>query len=156
MLNEFIQKNLDNRRNSTDYELLHKISEMVARDLKVTNRNFGEITKHSTEEQTKKVALEFFKSLDRDLYERAKNIIEGNSDIDFNMYKLDKDDDFSIQKDNGMPVHTKKPCVISKNGKSALFSEQEIGKGTINIPTEEKDKANSQVYAKEIERKLEN
>ena len=121
MLNEFIQKNLNNRRNSTDYGLLHKISEMVARDLKVTNRNFGEITKPLTEEQTKKVALEFFKSLDRDLYERAKNIIEGNSDIDFNMYKLDKDDDFSIQKDNGMPVHTKKPCVISKNGKSAVY-----------------------------------
>ncbi|MGN1326594.1 MAG: hypothetical protein ACI4VQ_00690, partial [Clostridia bacterium] len=121
LLNEFIQKNLDNRRNSTDYELLHKISEMIARDLKVTNRNFGEITKPSTEEHTQKVALEFFKSLDKDLYERAKNIIEGNSDIEFNMYKLDKDDDFSMQKDNGMPVHTKKPCVFSKKGKSAVY-----------------------------------
>lgn len=121
MLNEFIQKNLYNRRNSTDYNLLDKISGMITRNLKVTNRNFGEITSPSTEEQTKKVALEFFKGLDKDLYERAKNIIEGNSDIDFNMYKLDKNDDFSMQKYDGMPVHTKTPCVISKNGKSAVY-----------------------------------
>lgn len=121
MLNEFIQKNLDNRKNSTDYDLLYKISGMMTRNLKVANRNFGEITNPSTEEQTKKVALEFFKGLDEDLYERAKNIIEGNSDIDFNMYKLDKNDDFSIQKDDGMPVHTKTPCVISKDGKSSVY-----------------------------------
>ena len=69
MLNEFIQKNLYNRRNSTDYNLLHKISGMITRNLKVTNRNFGEITSPSTEEQTKKVALEFFKGLDKDLYD---------------------------------------------------------------------------------------
>lgn len=121
MLNELIQENLDNRRNSTDYDLLHKISGIMTRNLKVTNRSFGEITNPSTEEQTKKVALEFFKSLDKDLYERTKNIIERNSDIDFNMYKLDKDDDFSMQKDDGMPVHTKTPRVISKNGKSAVY-----------------------------------
>lgn len=121
MLNELIQENLDNRRNSTDYDLLHKISGIMTRNLKVTNRSFGEITNPSTEGQTKKVALEFFKSLDKDLYERTKNIIQGNSDIDFNMYKLDKDDDFSIQKDDGMPVHTKTPRVISKNGKSAVY-----------------------------------
>ena len=31
------------------------------------------------------------------------------------------------------------------------FSDQEIGKGTINILTEEKDKANNQVHQEEIE-----
>lgn len=121
MLNGFIHENLKNRRNSTDYNLLHTISGMMTRGLNVKDRNISEITKPSTEDQTKEIALQFFKDLDQELYEKVKNIVEGNSEIDFNMYKLDKTEDFSRTKSDGMPVHTKTPCVISKDGKSAVY-----------------------------------
>ncbi len=41
--------------------------------------------------------------------------------LDFNMYMLDKNEDFSATKSDGMPIHTKTPCVFSKNGKSAVY-----------------------------------
>ena len=121
MLNGFIHENLKNRRNSTDYNLLHTISGMMTRGLNVKDRNISEITTPSTEYQTKEIALQFFKDLDQELYEKVKNIVEGNSEIDFNMYKFDKTEDFSRTKSDGMPVHTKTPCVISKDGKSAVY-----------------------------------
>lgn len=34
---------------------------------------------------------------------------------------LDKNEDFSATKSDGMPIHTKTPCVFSKNGKSAVY-----------------------------------
>lgn len=121
ILNGFIHENLKSRRNSTNYNLLHKISEMMSKGLKVADRHINSITTPSTEDQTKKIALQFFRGLDRELYEKAKGIIEGNSDIDFNMYKLDKNEDFSKKKSDGMPIHTKKPCVMSNNNKSAIY-----------------------------------
>ena len=41
--------------------------------------------------------------------------------LDFNMYMLDKNEDFSATKSDGMPIHTKTPCAFSKNGKSAVY-----------------------------------
>jgi len=128
MLNGFIHENLKNRRNSTDYNLLHTISGMMTRGLNVKDRHISEITTPSTENQTKKIALQFFKDLDQELYEKVKTIVEGDSEIDFNMYKLDKTEDFSRTKDDGMPVHTKTPCVMSKDGKSAIYVSY---KGTV-------------------------
>ena len=121
MLNGFIHENLKNRRNSTDYNLLHTISGMMTRGLNVKDRRISEITTPSTEDQTKKITLQFFKDLDQELYEKVKTIVEGDSEIDFNMYKLDKTEDFSRIKGDGMPVHTIKPCVMSKDGKSAVY-----------------------------------
>ena len=37
------------------------------------------------------------------------------------MYQLKEDEDFSKTKDDGMPIHTKTPCVMSRNGKSAIY-----------------------------------
>lgn len=121
MLNGFIHENLKNRSNSTDYNLLHTISGMMTRGLNVKDRHISEITTPSTENQTKKIALQFFKDLDQELYEKVKTIVEGDSEIDFNMYKLDKTEDFSRTKGDGWPVHTKTPCVMSKDGKSAVY-----------------------------------
>ena len=121
MLNSFIDENLRNRRNSTDYDLLYRVSGMMTNGVHIKDRHTNPITKPSSEEQTKDVALQFFKGLDQELYERVKNILEGKSDFAFNMYKLKEDEDFSKTKDDGMPIHTKTPCVMSKNGKSAIY-----------------------------------
>lgn len=121
MLNSFIDENLRNRRNSTDYDLLHRVSGMMTNGVHIKDRHTNPITKPSTEEQTKDVALQFFKGLDQELYEKVKNILEGKSDFTFNMYQLKEDEDFSKTKDDGMPIHTKTPCVMSRNGKSAIY-----------------------------------
>lgn len=121
MLNSFIDENLRNRRNSTDYDLLYRVSGMMTNGVHIKDRHTNPITKPSSEEQTKDVALQFFKGLDLELYERVKNILEGKSDFAFNMYKLKEDEDFSKTKDDGMPIHTKTPCVMSRNGKSAIY-----------------------------------
>ena len=44
------------------------------------------------------------------------------------MYMLDGNEDFSKTKSDGMPVHTRIPCVFSRNGKSAVYMPY---KGTI-------------------------
>lgn len=121
MLNSFIDENLRNRRNSTDYGLLYRISGMMTNWLQIKDRHINQITKPFSEEQTKDVALQFFKGLDQQLYERVKDILDGKSDFDFNMYQLNEDEDFLKTKDDGMPVHTKTACVMSKNGKSAIY-----------------------------------
>ena len=120
-LNHFIQQNINNCRKGTDYELLHKISEMMVRNIKITNRNVKPITTPSTKENTQNIALEFFKSIDAKLYEQAKNIVEGNSDIAFKMYKFDKNADFSLTNEAGLPLYTKLPCVFSRNDRSTLY-----------------------------------
>ncbi|MBR3162939.1 MAG: hypothetical protein IKF17_02405 [Clostridia bacterium] len=121
MLNSFIDENLRNRRNSTDYELLHRVSGMMTNDVHIKDRHTNPITKPFSEEQTKDVALQFFKGLDQELYEKVKNILDGKSDFAFNMYQLNEDEDFSKTKDDGLPVHIKTACVMSKDGKSAIY-----------------------------------
>ena len=121
MLNRVIDENLRSRRKSTDYDLLHRVSGMMTNGVHIKDRHTNPITKPSTEEQTKDVALQFFKGLDQELYEKVKNILEGKSDFTFNMYQLKEDEDFSKTKDDGMPIHTKTPCVISRDGNSAIY-----------------------------------
>lgn len=121
MLNGFIHESLKNKRNITYYNLLFTISEMMSIGLNVKKQHSSKITTPSTEDQTKKIALQFFKGLDQELYEKIKTIVEGNSEIDFNMYKLDKIEDFSRTKGDCFPVYTKTPSVISRDGKSAVY-----------------------------------
>lgn len=37
------------------------------------------------------------------------------------MYKLEKNEELSITKNNKMPIHTKTPCTYSKNGETAIY-----------------------------------
>ena len=121
MLNDFIQENLKNRKNSTNYYLLYRISGMMTKDFKIKDRHFNSITKPSTMEETKEIALQFFKGLDQELYEKIKGIVEGNSRFSFNMYMLDENEDFSKTDNDGMPIHSKIPMVLEKNGKTGVF-----------------------------------
>ena len=75
-LNRFIEKNLQNRKNGTNYNLLYKISEITKRKIKISNRQIKRITTTSSKEQTKNITLEFFKELDQELYEKCKKIID--------------------------------------------------------------------------------
>ncbi|OKZ78055.1 MAG: hypothetical protein BHW01_02310 [Clostridium sp. 27_14] len=127
-LNRFIEKNLQNRKNGTNYNLLYKISETTKRKIKINNRQTKKITTTSSKEQTKNITLEFFKELDQELYEKSKNIIEGKSNINLSMYKLEENEELSITKNNKMPIHTKTPCTYSKNGETAIYIQC---KGTI-------------------------
>ena len=97
-LNKFIYENMQNRERSTDYNLLYRISKIMSTELKIKDRHINEITKPISEKQTKEVTLQFFKELDQELYEKAKKIIDGNSDIGFNMYMLDEMRTFQKQK----------------------------------------------------------
>lgn len=89
-LNNLIYDCWKNREDGIDYDLLYKCSVIMYEKLKIKkhddNRwgeNFSDI------ENTKKIALEFFKSIDQELYEKAKSIVDGNSDIGFEAYKFD-------------------------------------------------------------------
>ena len=121
MLNSFIDENLRNRKNSTNYDLLYNISEMMTKDFKVKDRRYNPITKPSTMEETKEIALQFFKDIDQELYEDVKKIVEGDSKFSFNMYMLDENEDFSKTYNDGMPIHTKIPSVVERNGKVGVY-----------------------------------
>ena len=121
MLNEFIQENLQNRKNSTNYDLLYRISEMMTKNFKIKDRHLDSINKPSTMEETKEIAIQFFKELDQELYEKVKGVIEGNSKFAFNMYMLDENEDFSLTDNDGMPIHSKTPRVMERNGKAGIY-----------------------------------
>lgn len=53
-LNELINENLKNKKNSTDYSLLYEISKMITKGLKIKDRNIDKITKPLSIEETKK------------------------------------------------------------------------------------------------------
>lgn len=121
MLNGFILENLQNRKNSTNYDLLYRISEMMTKNFKIKDRHLDSINKPSTMEETKEIAIQFFKELDQELYEKVKGVIEGNSRFSFNMYMLDENEDFSKIDNDEMPIHTKTPMVLERNGKAGVF-----------------------------------
>ena len=121
VINNCIHENLVNRRKSTDYNMLHQISEMIIKNLKIKERNTNEKYPPIAEEKTKAVVLDFFKSLDEEWYEKAKSIISGNSDIEFNMYQDAPNLDFSKTNSEGLPLYSKGPCVITRNGKNAMY-----------------------------------
>lgn len=120
-LNKVLDENIRSKNKSTDYDLLHIISGIMTNKVQINNRYTSKITKPFSEKQVKTVALQFFYGLDQDLYQKVKKILDGKSKFDFNMYQLDKKEDFSKTKENGMPIHTKTPCVMSRNGKSAIY-----------------------------------
>ena len=120
-LNDLINENLQNRKNRTDYSLLYEISKMMTNGIEIKDRHTKKITKPLSMEETKEIALQFFKGLDQELYEKIKEIVEGNSKFSFNMYKLDENEDFSKTDNDGMPIHTKIPSVISRNGKFGVY-----------------------------------
>ena len=66
-------------------------------------------------------------------------------------------DDVRKQFESGMRTLSKsketelKEVLFGTSEQTRTFQEQEIGKGTINIPTEEKDKVNSQVSYEQLE-----
>ena len=121
VINNCIHENLVNRRKSTDYNMLHQISEMIIKNLKIKDRNTNEKYPPIAEEKTKEVVLDFFKSLDEEWYERAKSIISGNSDMEFNMYQDSPNLDFSKTNSDGLPLYSRGPCVITRNGKNAMY-----------------------------------
>lgn len=121
LLNNCINENLKNRKNSTDYSLLYNISIMMTNGFKIKDRYTDEITKPLSMEETKEIALQFFKELDQKAYEKVKGIVEGNSEFSFSMYMLDEKEDFSKTDNDGMPIYTKIPSVVSKNGKSGVY-----------------------------------
>ncbi len=120
-LNDLISENLKNRKNSTDYSLLYEISKIMTKGFKINDRHTDEITKPSMMEETKKIALQFFKGLDQELYEKVKEIVEGNSQFSFNIYESDENEDFSKTDNDGMPIHTKIPSVVEINGKFGVY-----------------------------------
>ncbi|MBE5805177.1 MAG: hypothetical protein E7313_00385 [Clostridiales bacterium] len=120
-LNDVINENLKNRKNSTDYSLLYEISTMMINGFKIKDRHTDEITKPLSMEETKEIALQFFLGLDQKLHEKVKGIVEGNSEFSFSMYMLDEKEDFSKTDNDGMPIHTRIPSVVSKNGKSGIY-----------------------------------
>lgn len=121
MLNSFIDENLKNRKNNTNYDLLYNISEMMTKNFKIKDRRYNQITKPSTMKETKEIVLQFFKDIDQELYEDVKEIVEGDSKFSFNMYMLDENEDFSKTDNDGMPIHTKAPCVLERNGKTGVY-----------------------------------
>ncbi len=109
-LNNLIERNLQNAKGGINYELHHTIARMMATQMQMPRNSFQEITTPSTEEQTKSIVLGFFKDLDDELYKKVKEIMEGTSEIGFNMYSANSDI-------VGTPLHPRQPCVLKENGR---------------------------------------
>ena len=75
-LNRLIENYLRDRIKGINYDLLYRCSAIMFRDLKIKDYNSEKMTKFSDIEDSKKIALEFFKSIDQELYEKAKAIVE--------------------------------------------------------------------------------
>lgn len=109
-LNNLIERNLQNAKGGINYELHHTIAGMMATQMQMPRNNFQGISTPSTEEQTKSIVLGFFKDLDDELYKKVKGIVEGTSEIGFNMYSANSDI-------VGTPLHPGQPCVLKENGR---------------------------------------
>lgn len=120
-LNNFIDLNLRNRRNSTNYHLLYDVSKMMTFNLKLGDRHIKEPDKPYSLEETRKIVLDFYNDLDSELYEKVNDIVSGNSKFEFRMYYLKDVDDFSEVDENGFPKFSKGPCVKSLDDKSVLY-----------------------------------
>lgn len=127
-INDIIDKNIKNKYENinnphkrTDCNLLYEISNKMATGIKINDRKNNEITTPFSKENTLNTALEFFKSIDNELYTKAKNIVDGKSNIKFRMYDKNEIKDFSKKDKDGFLEYSKTSCVDTVDGKSIVY-----------------------------------
>lgn len=122
-LNDFIHENLVNRRNSTPYGLLREIAEATTFGIKIPDRRFPTIKQTMDIGRAMQIALDFFKSVDEELYQKAKSILERKSGFEFNIYYKDEIAPryMDIKRKDGMPKYTSHGCVYGTNGKKGVY-----------------------------------
>lgn len=120
-LNSVIEENLRYRKNYTDYNLLKMISERMAKEIKIEDRKNNEIQTFFKPNDTIKIALDFFKNIDEELYSQAKEIVDGTSIVEFRIYKLKDVKDFSKVEDDGLPEYSRTPCVNGNSNRTVMY-----------------------------------
>lgn len=120
-LNDYIHKCIICERDYTNYELLYLISRGVIENIREPYFRIQKNEKYFSKEQTIKIALEFYKNLDKELYEKVKNIIEGKSDIRFKIYNYDPKSDSEKVDDEGLPIYSKTPMFLKYYEKKILY-----------------------------------
>ena len=122
-LNAFIHENLIHRKNLTPYGLLEDVSKQMTFGIKIPDRRFLRISQSMTIDQVKKIALDFLKSIDEELYQKAKSIINGKTDFEFNIYYKDEisPKQMDVKRKDGMPKYTSFGCLHTTNGKKGIY-----------------------------------
>lgn len=127
-INDIIDKNIKNKYENinnphkrTDCNLLYEISNKMATGIKLNDRKNNEITTPFSKDNTLNTALKFFKSIDNELYTKAKNIVDGKSNIKFRMYDKNEIKDFSKKDKDGFLEYSKTSCVDTVDGKSIVY-----------------------------------
>ncbi len=120
-LNENIDGCLRSRRNATDYRLLFDISSKMATGIHIPNRHNEPPQTKVDSETIKKIALDFFKSIDEELYQKAKAIIEGKSEIEFRMYQKDEVEDYDKKEEGEFPEFSRSGAVHTNGKRTVMY-----------------------------------
>lgn len=128
-LNIAIDKVIEEKESmDLDYDLLEKgLGRMIKN---VRSKEVGPISVITPikKEEMLQVTLNFFKSIDSELYKKAVNtILQQSKNIKTRIYNIHQIEDFNKEDSFGLLKHTRNGCVQSKNG----FA-------TVNIPVREK------------------
>lgn len=120
-LNLLIEDCLRNRKNSTNYRMLYEISRRMSNEICIPNRYNEPIQTEMDAETVKKIALDFFRSIDEEFYKKARAIINQETSIEFKMYKKEEIKDYEEKEDDGIPKYSKVASVHNNGKRTVMF-----------------------------------
>lgn len=121
-LNATVDKTIKEKEEfNIDYDLLEKCLDAIIRNKR--NRRIGAVIKvvPIKKEELLSVALDFFKSIDDEFYEKARDIILGQlKRIRMNMYSVHSVKDFNEKDEFGKNKYARSGTVSTSRGNSAI------------------------------------
>lgn len=127
-LNIVIEKVIEEKESmDLDYDLLEKVLGTMIKSVRSEDVGPISVVTPIKKEEMLQVTLNFFKSIDSELYRKAINtILQQSKNIKTKIYNIHQVKDFDQEDSLGLSKHTRNGCVQSRNG----FA-------TVNIPIRE-------------------
>jgi hypothetical protein len=121
LLNEVIEQNMKNRKNTTDYSLIEYVFNRAVGQISIPNRNITEMKTKLTQEQVMKIGLRFFESLDTEIYQRVKDIVEGKTPLEFRIYDIKEITDFTEMEDEEFARYEEIPKYRETDKRAVIY-----------------------------------
>lgn len=104
-----------------DYDLIEKALGIMLRNVRSVDTGKISIVTPIKKEEMLKIVLDFFKSIDSEIYKKAiDTILQQTENIKMNIYNLHEVKDFTKKDDNGFPVYSSGAEVEYTNGFAAV------------------------------------
>ena len=120
-LNELVQQDIELAIDLERNKLLYHISKNIVQKQKMNNCSLYFMRTKSNIENSKRVALDFFKNIGQGLYKKAEAILKGKSDVEVREHKFDPNGTEIVKEKDGKEYHTKTPSLRLENGKFVFY-----------------------------------